>query len=177
MVVEGGLDADENTAQRRHAAHLRDRQRRRLRARDPAVGRVARVECDHSWAFRPEGRFSGSADRLHMLGTPQGSDAIPRARTQRVQGAADGTLVPDPPGVSPVGFRDVPAGRAPGSRMPSILQTLRMWRDPLGFQTAAQARFGEPFGQWFHPVGELVVVSDPGMVRAIFMGDPKGARR
>jgi len=60
--------------------------------------------------------------------------------------------------------------------MPSILQTLRMWRDPVGFQTAAQARFGEPFVQRFHPVGELVVVSDAGTARAIFMGDPETFR-
>ena len=56
--------------------------------------------------------------------------------------------------------------------MPSALQTFRMWRDPVAFQTASQARFGDPFSLKFFPVGDLIVVSDPGAVRSIFTGDP-----
>ena len=63
------------------------------------------------------------------------------------------------------------SGFPPGSRLPAIAQTLRLWQDPVGFQQATRQRYGEPFTLKVHPVGPLVVVSDPESVHQVLTGD------
>ena len=48
---------------------------------------------------------------------------------------------------------------------------MRLWHDPLGFQQATRERYGEPFTVRMHPVGPLVVVSDPESVHHVLTGD------
>ena len=48
---------------------------------------------------------------------------------------------------------------------------MRLLRDPLGFQQAARERYGEPFTVRLHPVGPVVVVSDPESVHHVLTGD------
>jgi cytochrome P450 len=55
-------------------------------------------------------------------------------------------------------------------------QTLRLWHDPLGFQQATGERYGEPFTLHMHPVGPLVVVSDPESVHHVLTGDAETFR-
>jgi cytochrome P450 len=52
-----------------------------------------------------------------------------------------------------------------------MAQTLRLWHDPLGFQQAIRDGYGEPFTLRVHPVGPLVVVSDPASVHEVLTGD------
>lgn len=48
---------------------------------------------------------------------------------------------------------------------------MRLWHDPLRFQQATRERYGEPFTVRMHPVGPLVVVSDPESVHHVLTGD------
>ncbi len=60
----------------------------------------------------------------------------------------------------------------PGSRLPSIAQALRYTRDPLGFLTKLQRRYGDIFTLSFPYFGKLVYVADPTLVKAVFTGPP-----
>ena len=60
----------------------------------------------------------------------------------------------------------------PGSRAPGIVQLLRYARDPLGFLSDQQRRYGDIFAIRFPYFGRIVYVAEPGLVKALFTGDP-----
>ena len=60
----------------------------------------------------------------------------------------------------------------PGSRAPGIVQLLRYARDPLGFLSDQQRRHGDIFAIRFPYFGRIVYVAEPGLVKALFTGDP-----
>ena len=64
------------------------------------------------------------------------------------------------------------AGAPPGSRAPSAMQLLRYARDPLGFLSVHQRRFGDIFGVRFPYFGRITYVARPDLVKALFTGDP-----
>ncbi len=59
----------------------------------------------------------------------------------------------------------------PGPKLSVTQQSVRLWHDPVGFQQATRERYGEPFTLRMHPVGPLVVVSDPESVHRVLAGD------
>jgi cytochrome P450 len=72
--------------------------------------------------------------------------------------------------------RPATAGAAqspPGSRLPAIAQAIRYTRDPLGFLTDLQRRYGDIFTLSFPYFGRLVYVADPALVKAVFTGSPE----
>jgi cytochrome P450 len=60
----------------------------------------------------------------------------------------------------------------PGSRAPGIVQLLRYARNPLGFLPGQQRRYGDIFAIRFPYFGRIVYVAEPGLVKALFTGDP-----
>jgi cytochrome P450 len=58
----------------------------------------------------------------------------------------------------------------PGSRLPALAQAVRYARDPLGFLTHLQRRYGDIFTLSFPYFGRLVYVADPALVKAVFTG-------
>jgi len=60
----------------------------------------------------------------------------------------------------------------PGSRAPGLVQLLNYGRDPLGFLSAQQRRFGDIFAIRFPYFGRIVYVAEPSLVKALFTGDP-----
>lgn len=60
----------------------------------------------------------------------------------------------------------------PGSRAPSIVQLVNYGRDPLGFLADQQRRHGDIFTIHFPYFGRIVYVAEPGLVKALFTGDP-----
>jgi cytochrome P450 len=60
----------------------------------------------------------------------------------------------------------------PGSRAPAVAQALRYARDPLGFLTSQQRRYGDIFSVRFPFFGEIVYVAHPDLVKAVFTGAP-----
>jgi cytochrome P450 len=60
----------------------------------------------------------------------------------------------------------------PGSRTPGIVQLLSYGRDPLGFLSDQQRRFGDVFTVRFPYFGRIVYVAEPGLVKALFTADP-----
>jgi cytochrome P450 len=58
----------------------------------------------------------------------------------------------------------------PGSRLPAIAQALRYTRDPLGFLTQLQRRYGDIFTVSFPYFGQIVYVADPALVKQVFTG-------
>lgn len=60
----------------------------------------------------------------------------------------------------------------PGSRAPALVQALRYARDPLGFLTRQQRRYGDVFGVRFPFFGRIVYVTRPDLVKAVFTGSP-----
>jgi cytochrome P450 len=67
-----------------------------------------------------------------------------------------------------LGDADVP----PGPRTPGLLQLLAYGRDPLGFLSRRQQRFGDIFSVRFPYFGRIVYVAEPELVKALFTGDP-----
>jgi cytochrome P450 len=59
-----------------------------------------------------------------------------------------------------------------GPRGPAILQGLRYARDPLGFLTGFQRRFGDIFTVAFPYFGRVVYVASPELVKEVFTGAP-----
>ena len=59
-----------------------------------------------------------------------------------------------------------------GPRGPAILQGLRYARDPLGFLTGFQRRFGDIFTVSFPYFGRVVYVASPELVKEVFTGSP-----
>jgi cytochrome P450 len=60
----------------------------------------------------------------------------------------------------------------PGSRAPKIVQALRYARDPLGFLSSQQRRYGDIFSVRFPFFGRVVYVARPDLVKAVFTGTP-----
>jgi cytochrome P450 family 135 len=60
----------------------------------------------------------------------------------------------------------------PGSRAPGLVQLVNYGRDPLGFLSAQQRRYGDIFTIRFPYFGRIVYVAEPELVKALFTGDP-----
>jgi cytochrome P450 family 135 len=60
----------------------------------------------------------------------------------------------------------------PGSRAPGIAQLVNYGRDPLGFLSKQQRRYGDVFAINFPYFGRIVYVAQPDLVKALFTGDP-----
>jgi cytochrome P450 len=60
----------------------------------------------------------------------------------------------------------------PGSRAPALAQAVRYARDPLGFLSGQQRRYGDIFSVRFPFFGRIVYVARPDLVKAVFTGAP-----
>jgi cytochrome P450 family 135 len=60
----------------------------------------------------------------------------------------------------------------PGPRAPGVVQLLSYARDPLGFLSEHQRRYGDIFSVRFPYFGRIVYVAEPGLVKELFTGDP-----
>ena len=60
----------------------------------------------------------------------------------------------------------------PGSRAPALVQGLRYIRDPLGFLSRFQRRYGDIFTARFPFYGRIVYVASPELVKEVFTGSP-----
>jgi cytochrome P450 len=60
----------------------------------------------------------------------------------------------------------------PESRAPAFVQALRYVRDPLGFLSRLQQRYGDIFTVRFPFFGRLVYVAGPELVKEVFTGSP-----
>jgi cytochrome P450 len=60
----------------------------------------------------------------------------------------------------------------PGSRAPSVAQAISYARDPLGFLSRHQRRYGDIFSVNFPFFGHVVYVARPDLVKAVFTGSP-----
>jgi len=60
----------------------------------------------------------------------------------------------------------------PGSNRPAWVQAVRYARNPLGFLSGEQRRFGDIFTVRFPFFGRIVYVTRPDLVKAVFTGDP-----
>ena len=60
----------------------------------------------------------------------------------------------------------------PGSKAPAVAQAVSYARDPLGFLSARQRRYGDIFTIRFPFFGRVVYVARPDLVKALFTGSP-----
>ena len=60
----------------------------------------------------------------------------------------------------------------PGSRLPGVVQAFRYARDPIGFYSSLQRRYGNVFGVSFPYFKRIVYVADPEIVKRVFTADP-----
>src|ERR1700749_2001187 len=60
----------------------------------------------------------------------------------------------------------------PGSKVPAIVQAVRYARNPLGFLSNEQRLYGDLFTVRFPFFGQIVYVSHPDLVKAVFTGAP-----
>jgi cytochrome P450 family 135 len=60
----------------------------------------------------------------------------------------------------------------PGSKAPAFLQGLRYMRDPLGFLSGLQQRYGDIYTVRFPFFGRIVYVASPELVKEVFTGSP-----
>jgi cytochrome P450 len=60
----------------------------------------------------------------------------------------------------------------PGSKAPAAVQAVRYARNPLGFLSSEQRRFGDIFSVRFPFFGRIVYVARPDLVKAVFTGSP-----
>ena len=60
----------------------------------------------------------------------------------------------------------------PGPKAPALVQGLRYARDPLGFLTGFQRRYGDIFTISFPYFGRVVYVASPDLVKEVFTGSP-----
>jgi cytochrome P450 family 135 len=63
-----------------------------------------------------------------------------------------------------------------GPRSPSLVQSLRWFRDPVGFARANHRRFGPVFRAGLGPRRNVAFVGDPALIREILQLDPDWAR-
>jgi cytochrome P450 len=66
----------------------------------------------------------------------------------------------------------VPQELPPGSKAPAWVQAIRYARNPLGFLSGEQRRFGDIFTVRFPFFGRIVYVTRPDLVKAVFTGPP-----
>jgi len=66
-----------------------------------------------------------------------------------------------------------PPSLPPGPRTPGLVQGFRYARDPIGFFTRLQRRYGEIYTFTFPYFGRVVYLSEPELVKEVFTGDPK----
>lgn len=64
------------------------------------------------------------------------------------------------------------SARLPGSKAPALVQALRYARDPLGFLTQQERRYGDIFTVRFPFFGRIVYVARPDLVKSVFTGAP-----
>ncbi len=60
----------------------------------------------------------------------------------------------------------------PGSRLPGLVQGFRYARDPIGFYSSLQRRYGNVFAVSFPYFKRIVYVADPQIVKRVFTADP-----
>jgi len=60
----------------------------------------------------------------------------------------------------------------PGSKAPAVVQAVRYARNPLGFLSNEQRRYGDIFSVRFPFFGRIVYVTHPDLVKAVFTGAP-----
>ena len=60
----------------------------------------------------------------------------------------------------------------PGSKAPAAVQAVRYARNPLGFLSGEQRRYGDIFSVRFPFFGRVVYVTHPDLVKAVFTGSP-----
>jgi cytochrome P450 len=63
-------------------------------------------------------------------------------------------------------------GPPPGSRAPALAQAVSYARDPLGFLSNQQRRYGDIFSVRFPFFGQVVYVARPELVKEVFTGEP-----
>jgi cytochrome P450 len=64
----------------------------------------------------------------------------------------------------------------PGSRIPGLVQGFRYARDPIGFYSSLQRRYGNVFQVSFPYFKRIVYVADPAIVKRVFTADPEQFR-
>jgi cytochrome P450 family 135 len=67
----------------------------------------------------------------------------------------------------------VSSGMPPGPRRPAVVQTLEWVFDPEGFMRRCARRYGKAFTVCLGPSTDVVFLSDPAHVRAVFQGPPQ----
>jgi cytochrome P450 family 135 len=60
----------------------------------------------------------------------------------------------------------------PGSQRPAVVQALRYARNPLGFLSEEQRRYGDIFSVRFPFFGRVVYIARPDLVKSVFTGSP-----
>ncbi|HYW05286.1 MAG TPA: cytochrome P450 [Gammaproteobacteria bacterium] len=60
-----------------------------------------------------------------------------------------------------------------GPRAPGLLQTLRWAFDPIGFMESCARRYGDMFTVNLGPIGPMVMITDPELIRGVFGGDAR----
>ena len=68
--------------------------------------------------------------------------------------------------------RTARAPALPGSKAPALVQAVRYARDPLGFLTNQERRYGDIFAVRFPFFGRVVYVARPDLVKSVFTGAP-----
>jgi len=69
-------------------------------------------------------------------------------------------------------LRSAPMELPPGPRLPPILQTMQIMKDPRGFAERNRERFGEPFTVRMGGAGPAVYVTDPALIEQVFKASP-----
>lgn len=60
-----------------------------------------------------------------------------------------------------------------GPRAPGLIQTLRWAFDPVGFMDSCTRRYGDVFTVNLGPIGPMVMITDPELIRGVFGGDAR----
>src|SRR4051794_29506899 len=64
------------------------------------------------------------------------------------------------------------ANLPPGPRMPSLIQSIGMWKRPLSFLERSRARYGKRFTIRFVGAPPFVILSDPDELKQVFTAPP-----
>src|SRR3954463_1938116 len=64
------------------------------------------------------------------------------------------------------------ANLPPGPRMPSLIQSIGMWKRPLSFLERSRARYGKRFTIRFVGAPPFVMLSDPDELKQVFTAPP-----
>jgi cytochrome P450 family 135 len=74
--------------------------------------------------------------------------------------------------VAPPPTQPITRGMPPGPRRPAVVQTLEWVFDPEAFMRRCARRYGKAFTVCLGPSTDVVFLSDPEQVRAVFQGPP-----